>query len=74
MFYVPATTLATPVLVQETRTVTIPTTTYYALQPTPVIPTVPILTTAFAYPTLGLLAKPITKDTSEKTQTREGVY
>jgi hypothetical protein len=66
----PAATLATPVVVQETQPVT---TRYYMLQPTTIVPTVPLFTTAFVYPKLDLVTKSIEKDTTEKSQTQNGI-
>ncbi|CAF3318197.1 unnamed protein product [Rotaria socialis] len=65
MLYMPATTLATPLVLQETKTVPflpqyymVPTTTTTT---TTMIPTASFLNTTFAYPTYGILTKTIEK-------------
>jgi len=68
----PATTLATPVVLQETQSV--PITRYYTLQPSIIVPTVSLLNTAFAYPTYGLVTKSIEKkEDTEKSQVQQGI-
>ncbi len=69
MLYMPATTFATPIVLQETR----PTTRYVMLQPTTIIPTVPLLNTAFVYPSYSLVTKSIERDHTEKSQTHQGI-
>ena len=67
MLYMPASTLATPIVLQEAQPVSAAR--YVMLQPTPaVIPTVPMLSTAFVYPQYALAMKTIGKDETEKTQ------
>ncbi|CAF1025137.1 unnamed protein product [Rotaria sordida] len=71
MLYIPTSTLATPIIVQQTQTIPIQTTTtsYYML-PT-ITPIVPVLSTAFLYPTYRVTTKPIEKIDTEKSQTSE---
>jgi len=65
----PATTLATPIVLQQTSPV--PTTQYYMLQPSTIFPTVPFVNTAFVYPSYNLVTK---KDENEKSQIQESIY
>jgi hypothetical protein len=72
MLYMPATTLATPVVFQETKPV--PTTAqYYMLQPTSMVPTVPLLTTSFVYPAYAFVTKSTEKTDTTKSQIAEGI-
>ncbi|CAF4375398.1 unnamed protein product, partial [Rotaria sp. Silwood2] len=67
-------TLTTPVIVQETQTISIQTTTtrYYMLPTTTTItPVVPLLYTALVYPAYGIITKPIEKTNTEKSQISE---
>jgi len=71
----PATTLATPVVLQETQPKLLTATTrYYMVQPTPVVPTIPLLNTGFVFPTYGLATKSVeqTSDTN-KSQISQGI-
>ena len=43
------------------------------LQPTTMVPTVPLLNTAFVYPRYGFVPKSIEKVNIEKSQTHEGI-
>ena len=71
MLYMPSSTLATPIVLQETQPV-IPAARYVMLQPTAaaaaVVPTVPLLSPAFMYPKYTLAAKTTEKDDTEKYQ------
>lgn len=67
MLYMPASTYATPIVLQEAQPV--PAARYVMLQSTPaVIPTIPVLSTALVYPKYTLAMKTIEKDETEKTQ------
>jgi hypothetical protein len=64
---------AAPVVFQENQPALLPSTTrYYMMQPT-MVPTVPFLNTAFAYPGYSLITQPIEKTDSEKSQIQEGM-
>lgn len=68
MLYMPASTLATPIVLQEAQPV-VPAARYVMLQPTPaVIPTVPVLSSALVYPKYALALKTPEKDETEKSQ------
>ncbi|CAF2605300.1 unnamed protein product [Rotaria sp. Silwood2] len=73
MLYMPTATLTTPVIVQETQTIPIQTTTtrYYMLPTTTITPVVPLLNTALVYPAYGIITKPIEKTNTEKSQISE---
>ena len=71
MLYMPVSTLATPLVLQETKPV--PTTQYVMVQPTTLVPTVPLLNTAFVYPGFSLLAKTTEKNDTNKLQKQEGI-
>jgi hypothetical protein len=71
MLYMPATTLSTPVVLQETQPVQAAR--YYMIQPSTMVPTVPLFNTAFIYPTYGFVPKSIEKVNTEKTQIQEGI-
>ena len=73
MLYMPATTSAMPVVLQETQSTPLQSSSrYYMLQSSPIIPAVPILNTTYVYPRYGFVPKPVetsvTKDEIEKTQ------
>jgi hypothetical protein len=73
MLYMPATTTATPVVLQETQQNPMQSSSrYYMLQSAPVIPAVPVLNTTYIYPRYGFVPKPVetsvTKDDIEKSQ------
>ncbi|CAF3385094.1 unnamed protein product [Rotaria sp. Silwood1] len=69
----PATTTATPVVLQETQQTPLQSSSrYYMLQSAPIIPAVPILNTTYVYPRYGFVPKPVetsvTKEEIEKSQ------
>ncbi|UJR09940.1 hypothetical protein I4U23_014162 [Adineta vaga] len=76
MLYMPATTLAAPIVLQGTQTVPLPLATrYYMVQPTTtttttttLLPTVPLLNTALVYPRYGLVTNLVENDNKEKAQ------
>lgn len=73
MLYMPATTAATPLVMQETTTAPLAATTrYYMVQSAPVVPAVPVLNTTYVYPRYGFVPKPVetsvTKEELEKSQ------
>lgn len=70
MLYMPASTLATPIVLQQTQPV-IQTTPYYMVQPTTIVPTVPLVNAAFVYPKYSLTTK---TDEKEKTELQEGLF
>lgn len=69
MLYMPASTLATPVVLQEAQPV-VPAARYVMLQPaaTAVVPTVPLLSAAFVYPKYTVAAKTNEKENTDKSQ------
>ncbi|CAF0867342.1 unnamed protein product [Rotaria sordida] len=72
----PATTTATPVILQETQQNPLQASTrFYMLQSAPIIPAVPILNTTYIYPRYGFVPKPVetsvTKDEIEKLQSTQ---
>ncbi len=69
MLYMPGTTFTTPIVLQETQPVT--TTRYYMLQPSMMVPTIPVINTSFVYP---FVMKSIEKDNIEKSQTEKSIY
>lgn len=69
MLYMPVSTFATPIVLQETKSV--PTANYVMLQPTTMFPTVPLFNTALVYPGFSLVAKSIEKDDTNKSQKQE---
>ncbi len=74
MLYMPATTLATPVVFQETQPKPLQATTrYYMVQPTTLVPSVPLLNTGFVYPAYGLVTNSIEKTDTNKSQISEGI-
>ena len=65
MLYMPAATLAAPVAFTGATISPVPSNArYYMLQPTGVVPTVPVLSSALVYPKYGLLTQAV--DTSAK--------
>jgi hypothetical protein len=69
----PASTTATPVVLQETQQPPLQSSTrYYMLQSGPVVPAVPVLNTTYVYPRYGFVPKPVetsvNKDEIEKSQ------
>jgi hypothetical protein len=82
MLYMPATTTATPAVLQETQQNPLQASTrYYMLQSGPVVPAVPVLNTTYVYPRYGFVPKPVetsvSKDEIEKsqpTQIFEGIF
>jgi hypothetical protein len=69
----PATTTATPVVLQETQQNPLQSSSrYYMLQSAPVVPAVPVLSTTYIYPRYGFVPKPVetsvNKDDIEKSQ------
>ncbi len=82
MLYMPATTAATPVVLQETQQNPMQSSSrYYMLQSAPVIPAVPVFNTTYVYPRYGFVPKQVetsvNKDDIEKsqpTQVYESIY
>lgn len=73
MLYMPATSTATPVMLQETQQVPLQSSSrYYMLQTAPIIPAVPVLNSTYIYPRYGFVPKQVetsvTKDDIEKNQ------
>lgn len=73
MLYMPATTTATPVVLQENSQPQLQASSrYYMIQPSPIVPAVPILNTTYVYPRYGFVPKPVetsvTKEEIEKSQ------
>lgn len=73
MLYMPATTTATPIMLQETQQPQLQSSSrYYMLQTAPIIPAVPVMNTTYIYPRYGFVPKPVetsvTKDEIERTQ------
>ena len=79
----PATTLAAPMVLQGTQPVPLQSTTRYYVVPqatatttttAAVLPTMPLLNTAFVYPTYGLLTKPVENVDQTKAQIQHVVH
>jgi hypothetical protein len=72
----PATTTATPVVLQESQQPALQSSSrYYMLQSAPIVPAVPIFNTTYVYPRYGFVPKPVetsvTKDEIENSQPRQ---
>jgi hypothetical protein len=73
MLYMPATTTATPVVLQETQQKPLESSArYFMLQSSPIVPAVPVLNTTYVYPRYGFVPIPVetavTKEEIEKSQ------
>ena len=73
MLYMPATTAATPVILQEGFSAPLlASSRYYMLQSAPMIPAVPVLNTTYVYPRYGFVPRPVEtsmmKEDLEKSQ------
>ena len=72
MLYMPASTFATPIVLQGTQLVA-PTAQYVMLQPAAMFPTVPLFSTALVYPALSFLGKSAERDATDKTPKQAGI-
>jgi hypothetical protein len=78
MLYMPATTFATPIVLQETQQIPLQATTqYYMFQPTTIIPAVPLFNTTLVYPRYGFLTQSvetsIKKDEIDKSHLNQSI-
>jgi hypothetical protein len=82
MLYMPATTTATPVVLQEAQQSALQASSrYYMIQSSPAIPAVPVLNTTYVYPRYGFVPKPVETsvnkheiEKSQPTQIFESIF